>query len=226
MATMKSVWLKKLINGISTKVFAISHIKSIYYNYAENKFLSDKLDDMDKANEDTNLNIKSIETNIERISKKITDIENIGNFKNNVTAFEDSIKSISLMEAGMYYELKDAANTVSGTIDHLGMLCKYARPDTEDPTKARFFGIVFGIVEASSYTGTSSIYNLPVPFHDFVVKVTDRNTGDSKNYVIKNTQTYNGSPGFTFGVDEDNTPFLVEFQYYGSIRSDLIPNKL
>ena len=48
MATLKTGWIKKLINGVSEKIFAISHVKSVYYNYAEKKTLANKLDSMDK----------------------------------------------------------------------------------------------------------------------------------------------------------------------------------
>ena len=48
MATLKTGWIKKLINGVSEKIFAVSHVKSVYYNYAEKKTLADKLDSMDK----------------------------------------------------------------------------------------------------------------------------------------------------------------------------------
>nr|DAR80169.1 MAG TPA: peptidase [Caudoviricetes sp.] len=47
MATYKTGWMKKLINGVSTKIFAISHVKAIYYDYANSKTLKSKLDDMD-----------------------------------------------------------------------------------------------------------------------------------------------------------------------------------
>lgn len=49
MATYKTGWIKKLINGVSTKVFAISHVKAIYYNYANSKTLKTKLDEMDTS---------------------------------------------------------------------------------------------------------------------------------------------------------------------------------
>ena len=47
MATLKTGWMKKLINGVSEKIFAISHVKSVYYNYAEKKTLANKLDEID-----------------------------------------------------------------------------------------------------------------------------------------------------------------------------------
>lgn len=49
MATYKTGWMKKLINGVSTKIFAISHVKAIYYDYANSKTLKSKLDEMDKS---------------------------------------------------------------------------------------------------------------------------------------------------------------------------------
>ena len=47
MATFKSVWMKKVINSVAEKVFAVSHVKSTYYDYSEGKLLSDKLDEID-----------------------------------------------------------------------------------------------------------------------------------------------------------------------------------
>ena len=47
MATLKTGWMKKLINGVSEKIFAISHVKSVYYNYANDVTLKDKLDEID-----------------------------------------------------------------------------------------------------------------------------------------------------------------------------------
>lgn len=49
MATYKTGWMKKLINGVSTKIFAISHVKAVYYDYAHSKTLKSKLDDMDTS---------------------------------------------------------------------------------------------------------------------------------------------------------------------------------
>ena len=49
MATYKTGWMKKLINGVSTKIFAISHVKAVYYDYANSKTLKSKLDDMDTS---------------------------------------------------------------------------------------------------------------------------------------------------------------------------------
>lgn len=41
MATYKTGWMKKLINGVSTKIFAISHAKCTYWDYANSKTLAD-----------------------------------------------------------------------------------------------------------------------------------------------------------------------------------------
>lgn len=59
MATYKTGWMKKLINGVYTKIFAISHVKAVYYDYANSKTLKSKLDDMD--------------TNIENKVEKVKD---------------------------------------------------------------------------------------------------------------------------------------------------------
>lgn len=47
--TLKTGWVKKIIDGVSTKIFAISHVKSTYYDYTNGKTLKSKLDDMDKS---------------------------------------------------------------------------------------------------------------------------------------------------------------------------------
>lgn len=49
MATYKTGWMKKLIDGVATKVFAISHVKSVFYDYANSKTLQTKLDEMDTS---------------------------------------------------------------------------------------------------------------------------------------------------------------------------------
>lgn len=43
MATLKTGWMKKLIDGVYTKVFAISHAKCCYYDYANDKTVYDEL---------------------------------------------------------------------------------------------------------------------------------------------------------------------------------------
>lgn len=43
----KSGWVKKIINGVSTKVFAKSHVKQVYYDYSKNVTLRDKLDEIE-----------------------------------------------------------------------------------------------------------------------------------------------------------------------------------
>lgn len=45
----KTGWIKKLINGVSTKVFAFAHVKTVYYDYANSKTLKTKLDEMDTS---------------------------------------------------------------------------------------------------------------------------------------------------------------------------------
>ena len=60
MATLKTGWIKKVIDNVSTKVFAISHVKSIYYNYTEGKLLSEKLDDVDS-------DISNLSTKLEQV---------------------------------------------------------------------------------------------------------------------------------------------------------------
>ena len=47
MSTLKTAWLN-LQDGLG-KRFAWSHVKAIFYNYAEKKLLSTKLDEMDTA---------------------------------------------------------------------------------------------------------------------------------------------------------------------------------
>ena len=43
MATLKTGWMQKLVNNVVTKVFAISHVKSTYYNYTEGTMLDEVL---------------------------------------------------------------------------------------------------------------------------------------------------------------------------------------
>ena len=48
MATWKASWVKKRIDGVSTKTFAIASAKSVYYDYKNNKMLNTKLDEIDE----------------------------------------------------------------------------------------------------------------------------------------------------------------------------------
>ena len=43
----KTGWLKKVINGVSTKIFSFAHVKTVYTDYENGKLLSDKLTEMD-----------------------------------------------------------------------------------------------------------------------------------------------------------------------------------
>lgn len=45
----KTGWIKKIIDGVSTKVFAFAHVKSVYYNYSKGTTLKSKLDTMDST---------------------------------------------------------------------------------------------------------------------------------------------------------------------------------
>ena len=55
--------MKKLVNGVSEKIFAIAHVKTVYYDYANKKTLSDKLDEiknsMVKSDMDMTLSVDS-----------------------------------------------------------------------------------------------------------------------------------------------------------------------
>lgn len=47
--TYKTGWMKKIIDGVSTKVFAFAHVKTVYYDYKNSKTLKTKLDEMDNS---------------------------------------------------------------------------------------------------------------------------------------------------------------------------------
>jgi hypothetical protein len=49
MATYKTGWIKKFVNGVSTKLFAFAHVKTVYYDYANKKTLYTKLSEMDTS---------------------------------------------------------------------------------------------------------------------------------------------------------------------------------
>lgn len=69
MAKLKNGWVKKIIDGVSEKIFAISHVKSTYYNYTEGKLLSDKLDEIDTEIESTKNKVDSFSVT----KKSVTD---------------------------------------------------------------------------------------------------------------------------------------------------------
>ena len=47
MMAYKTGWMKKIIDGVSTKVFAFAHAKTVYTDYENKKTLSDKLSEID-----------------------------------------------------------------------------------------------------------------------------------------------------------------------------------
>lgn len=57
MATFKTGWMKEIINDVSTRIFAISHVKSTYYDYSRKTTLAHKLDTIDnEMNTKANIN--------------------------------------------------------------------------------------------------------------------------------------------------------------------------
>lgn len=59
----KSGWVKKIVNGVSTKVFAKSHVRQVYYDYSKNVTLRDKLDEIESR-------LVALETNNQSIDNE------------------------------------------------------------------------------------------------------------------------------------------------------------
>ena len=57
----KTGWLKKVINGVSTKIFSFAHVKTVYTDYENGKLLSDKLTEMDDDIAEINSNLVQLE---------------------------------------------------------------------------------------------------------------------------------------------------------------------
>ena len=53
----KTGWLKKVINGVSTKIFSFAHVKTVYTDYENGKLLSDKLTEIDDDIAELNSNL-------------------------------------------------------------------------------------------------------------------------------------------------------------------------
>ena len=53
----KTGWLKKVINGVSTKIFSFAHVKTVYTDYENGKLLSDKLTEVDDDIAELNSNL-------------------------------------------------------------------------------------------------------------------------------------------------------------------------
>lgn len=53
----KTGWLKEKIDGVSTKIFAFSHVKTVFYDYAKSKTLKTKLDEVDTTLSNTAVSI-------------------------------------------------------------------------------------------------------------------------------------------------------------------------
>lgn len=89
MATFKRGWIKKVIDGVSTKVFPITHVKSIYYNYTQNKTLADKLNDIDTEIESTKNKVGEM---VERNGGKFfTNLSDVANYLNGKPSFASTI---------------------------------------------------------------------------------------------------------------------------------------
>ena len=54
----KTGWLKKVINGVSTKIFSFAHVKTVYTDYENGKLLSDKLTEIDDDIAEIKCNVK------------------------------------------------------------------------------------------------------------------------------------------------------------------------
>lgn len=52
MAKLNSSWIKRKINDVLEKTFAVSHVKTTYYNYSENKTLDDVLIETEDFNQE------------------------------------------------------------------------------------------------------------------------------------------------------------------------------
>ena len=56
----KTGWLKKVINGVSTKIFSFAHVKTVYTDYENGKLLSDKLTEIDDDIAELNSNLDGL----------------------------------------------------------------------------------------------------------------------------------------------------------------------
>lgn len=146
-------------------------------------------------------------------------------FAGDVTIYSGDSRAVKVGELGVYFGLSSMVKTTAAHSETVSMIGKFETHDPADESITYFTGWVFGSAIAQSYTGTSAVYNLPHPYSDYTVRVTNMETNESKTYVVDqdNIPYANGEYGFIVGTDEDNTKFLIEFSYYGTISTDKIP---
>lgn len=125
MATLKRGWIKKVIDGVSTKVFPITHVKSIYYNYTQNKTLADKLNDIDAEIESTKNKVGNISVTKEsvtdalgytpytpnEIDNKFSALETNIDWKEAVDTYDDIATTYPNPEDGWTVNVKDTDYT-------------------------------------------------------------------------------------------------------------------
>lgn len=125
MATLKRGWIKKVIDGVSTKVFPITHVKSIYYNYTQNKTLADKLNDIDTEIESTKNKVGNISVTKEsvtdalgytpytpnEIDNKFSALETNIDWKEAVDTYDDISTAYPNPEDGWTVNVKDTDYT-------------------------------------------------------------------------------------------------------------------
>lgn len=146
-------------------------------------------------------------------------------FAGDVTIYSGDSRSVKVGELGVYFSLGSIVKTVAADVQHVIMIGRFETHDPDSSANSWFSGLVFGSVIGSSYTGTSAVYNLPHAYEDYTVRVTNMTTGDSTIHVVHEGDAPYGNSehGFIVGTDEDAAKFLIEFSYYGTIRTDEIP---
>ena len=116
----KSGWFKKIINGVSTKIFAISHVKTVYYNFDKKKTLAEKLDEMDKKiDSKSDILTKSNVTSAlgytpytpNEIDNKFSTLETNIDWKESVATFSDIATTYPNPEDGWTVNVKDTDYT-------------------------------------------------------------------------------------------------------------------
>ena len=102
----KTGWVKKIIDGVSTKVFAFAHAKTVYTDFANKKTLADKLSEIDG-------DVADLRGDVDEMNKVV--------FSKSITiSSENTNYFLTILGIGLYYLQAVAKwNGSTYTISHI-----------------------------------------------------------------------------------------------------------
>lgn len=120
--TLKTAWAN-LQDGLGNR-FSWSHVKAIYYNFSQNKLLSEKLDEIDLSINDTDFKIGDL--NDLETSDKTNIVSSINEVNEDTNSLELKVGEISNLDTSSKSDLVSSINEVNDvaltSIEQLGDL--------------------------------------------------------------------------------------------------------